>query len=176
VSDGSVTDPEPDLGPEDDDGDRVEPTTPTTLEEAVTALADERKRHSKSRKQAIDRRLKLKEAERRIAELEAAAGDGNEWQQAAIRAMVEAEATRQNARKPELVARLVDVGELDAADPGELRLAIAEQVNGVLDGAPELKRGAEGAIGALSPGPRQRERRPRHESNVNARIRTSLRR
>jgi hypothetical protein len=180
VSDRPDNNPEPyvdgdddhDLDHDNDDGDRGDPEIPTTLEDAIAALERERKNHSATRKESIQRRTRLREAEKRVTELEAR--DSHQWRTAALVAMVESEAVKQGARRPEVVGRLVDLDELDSDNADELRLRIAGQVTAVLDGAPELKR-SKGQLGAISPGPRQRERR-RDPADVNARIRKSLQR
>jgi hypothetical protein len=77
-----------------------------------------------------------------------------------MEAVVQAEASRAGARRPELLARLVDVSGIEGETLDEIRQAVKEQVGQALDDAPELL-GEPPIAGARSPGVRDRRR---HES------------
>ena len=64
------------------------------------------------------------------------------------------------ARRPELLARLVDVSAVEGESLDEIRSAVREQVDEALEDALELL-GEPPATGVLSPGVRDRRRRER---------------
>jgi hypothetical protein len=152
----------------DDERDDAEPTT---LEEALALLHKERRRTSKATKEAGDRRHNERVLKEQIAELEAAAP--GEWRGIAVKALVEATAREQGARKPGLVARLVDLDELAGETEEELRLHVTEAVAAALADAPELRGG--GQQGALSLGVRQRLDRHRAPDNESDWLRRAAR-
>jgi hypothetical protein len=86
--------------------------------------------------------------------------DAASWKAVALASVVEAEASRAGARRPELLARLVDVSEIEGDSLDEIRQAVKEQVGQALDDAPELL-GEPPAVGVRSPGVQDRRRRER---------------
>jgi hypothetical protein len=136
-----------------DDGSRNEEGEPSTLAEAQEQLRVLRKELANTRKESARRRQALKERDGEHA-------DASSWRAIAMEAIVAAEASRAGARRPELLARLVDVSAVEGESVDEIRSAVREQVGEALDEAPELL-GEPPATGVLSPGVRDRRRRER---------------
>jgi hypothetical protein len=125
-----------------------EPVEPQTLEEAREQLRVLRKELASVRKESARRRQALKERDGQEA-------DAGTWRTVALEAVVQAEASRAGARRPELLARLVDVTGIEGDGLEEIRQGVREQVSAALDEAPELL-GEPPATGALSPGVQNR--------------------
>jgi hypothetical protein len=138
------------MSDEPDNRDDRDDDEPTTLAEAHQTIRALRKDLAATRKESARRRQALKERDGHEA-------DAGVWRTVALEAVVQAEAAAAGARRPDLLARLVDVGGIEGESLDELRSAVRAQVGQALEEAPELK--AEPApVGALSPGPRGRDR------------------
>ena len=86
--------------------------------------------------------------------LEAGTADDQDWRAAYVSSIVELEATRAGARRPNVVARLIDLTTVDASTIDGVRRAAEQAVHESLKEAPEL--GGEGAAGPMSQGIRTR--------------------
>jgi hypothetical protein len=152
---------------EQDGGSRDEEREPSTLAEAQEQLRVLRKELGQVRKESARRRQALKERDGEHA-------DASSWRAIAMEAIVAAEASRAGARRPELLARLVDVSAVEGESLDEIRSAVREQVGQALDEAPELL-GEPIPVGARSPGVQDRRR---HETpkDRNAWLRKAARR
>jgi hypothetical protein len=106
------------------------------------------------RGEAAGRRRHERELEDRIAELEAGTADDQGWRAAYVSSIVELEATRAGARRPNVVARLIDLATVDAPTIDGVRLAAEQAVQEVLKEAPELA--SKGGAGLISQGVRTR--------------------
>jgi hypothetical protein len=126
-----------------------------------------RKELSSLRRESARRRQALRERDGENA-------DAASWRSVALEAVVHAEASRAGARRPELLARLVDVSAVEGDSLDEIRKAVKEQVSTALDEAPELL-GEPIPVGARSPGVQDRRR---HETpkDPNAWLRKAARR
>jgi hypothetical protein len=134
------------------DGSRgEEEREPSTLAEAQEQLRVLRKELGQVRKESARRRQALRERDGEHA-------DAATWRTVALEAVVQAEASRAGARRPELLARLVDASGIEGDSLEEIRQGVREQVSAALDDAPELL-GEPPATGALSPGVQNRQRR-----------------
>ena len=136
----------------------AEPVEPATLDEALETIRALRKELGSVRKESARRRLALKERDGQEA-------DASIWRTVAIEAVAHAEATAAGARRPELLGRLVDLGEIEAESLDEIRSTVRQRIDEALEQAPELRADA-GPVGALSPGPRLRERTPRADPDA----------
>jgi predicted secreted protein len=117
----------------DDATGDVERDEPTTLAQAHERIAELRKSLSQVRKEAGNRRHELRELQRQQT------GDQG-WRELALSSLVTAEAAAAGATKPELVSRLVDLGEINGdASLDEIRAAVREQVTETLEDNPELR-------------------------------------
>jgi hypothetical protein len=151
-SDFEIHDADDDV--DDGNGEEDAAPQPTTLDAALEKLGERSKKLKATAREATRRRLELKGARARIAQLEAGLADAGEWKATARRALVEAEAIRQCARNAELVTRLVDLSSVDGQTEEELRLQASVSVENVLKQAPELR--VPRGVGVLSPGVRSR--------------------
>jgi hypothetical protein len=152
---------------DNDDGGTGEPVEPATLDEAREQIRVLRKELAQVRKESARRRQALKDRDGQDA-------DAGIWRAVAVEAVVQAEASRAGARRPELLARLIDVGEVEGEGLDDIRAAVREQVKQALDDAPELL-GEPPVIGARSPGVRDRQRRE-PPADPNAWLRKAARR
>jgi hypothetical protein len=144
-----------------------DPPEPETLEDAREQLRVLRKELGQVRKESARRRQALKERDGEQA-------DAGSWKAVAVASVVEAEAARAGARRPELLGRLVDVSAIEGDTLDEIRTSVREQVSEALDEAPELL-GEPVAVGAHSPGVRDRQRHER-PADPNAWLRKAARR
>jgi hypothetical protein len=138
---------------EQDGGSRDEEREPSTLAEAQERIRVLSKELAATRKESARRRQALRERDGEHADLAT-------WKTVAMEAVVQAEASRAGARRPELLARLVDVNGIEGDSLDEIRTAVREQVGQALDEAPELL-GEAPAVGARSPGVRDRRQHER---------------
>jgi hypothetical protein len=153
---------------DNDDGGTGEPVEPATLAEAQEQIRVLRKELAQVRKESARRRQALKERDGQDA-------DAGLWRTVALEAVVQAEASRAGARRPELLARLVDVGEVEGEGLDDIRSAVREQVKQALDDAPELL-GESPAVGVRSPGVQNRQNRRERPANPDAWLRKAARR
>jgi cell pole-organizing protein PopZ len=144
-----------------------EPVEPQTLEEAREQLRVLRKELASVRKESARRRQALKERDGEQA-------DAGTWRTVALEAVVQAEAAAAGARRPELLARLVDVGEVEGDTLADLRASVREQVGRALDDAPELL-GEPPAVGVRSPGVQNRQQRRERPASMDAWLRKAAR-
>jgi hypothetical protein len=128
-----------------------DPAEPETIEDARQQLKVLRKELAAVRKESARRRQQLKERDGQEA-------DAGIWKTVALEAVVQAEAAKAGARRPELLGRLVDVGAVEGESLDEIRAAVREQVSEALDEAPELL-GEPPGVGVRSPGVQNRQRR-----------------
>ena len=150
--------------PDSQHGDENEPATLAEAQETIRVL---RKELSQVRRESARRRQALKERDGQEA-------DVGIWKTVAMEAVVQAEAAAAGARRPELLGRLVDVTGIDGDSLDELRVSVREQVAETLEQNPELK--AEPAsVGALSPGPRVRDRDRTRRADPDAWLRRAAR-
>jgi hypothetical protein len=155
---------EPETDRHDDRGDEQ----PETLDDAREQLHVLRRELSRARKESATRR-------RRIRELEQSGSEVETWRTLAVQSLVQAEAAAAGARRPELVGRLVDLGELDGDALDEIRSNVREQVEQTLEANPELR--AERAGGGLvTQGVRSRGYHGRRSEDPDAWLRKSVRR
>jgi hypothetical protein len=153
--------------PGNGNGDR-EPVEPETLEEAREQLRVLRKELGQVRKESARRRQALKERDGEQA-------DAGSWKAVAVASVVEAEAARAGARRPELLGRLVDVGAIEGDTLDEIREGVRQEIRQALDDAPELL-GEPVAVGAHSPGVRDRRHHEQRPADANAWLRKAARR
>jgi hypothetical protein len=147
------------------DGEQVEPQT---LEEAREQIRVLRKELASVRKESARRRQALKKRDGQEA-------DAGTWRTVALEAVVQAEAAAAGAHRPEVLARLVDVGGIEGDSLEQIRASVREQVDEALDEAPELFREPP-AVGVRSPGVQNRQQRRERPADMNAWLRKAARR
>jgi hypothetical protein len=148
------------------DGSRGEEAEPSTLEEAQEQLRVLRKELTAVRKESARRRQALKERDGQEA-------DAGSWKAVAVASVVEAEAARAGARRPELLGRLVDVSAIEGDTLDEIREGVREEIRQALAAAPELL-GEPPAVGARAPGVQDR-RRPQPPADSSGWLRKAAR-
>jgi hypothetical protein len=141
------------LNENSNDGSRDEEREPSSLAEAQEQIRVLRKELTQVRKESARRRQALRERDGQDA-------DAGVWRTVALEAVVQAEAASAGARRPELLARLIDVGGIEGEGLDEIRTAVREHVREALDDAPELL-GEPPVVGVHSPGVQNRQRRER---------------
>jgi hypothetical protein len=156
------------MADEHDEHANGDPPEPDTLEDAREQLRVLRKELGQTRKESARRRQALKERDVQQA-------DAGIWKTVAVEAIVQAEAARAGARRPELLGRLVDAGAIEGDTLDEIRTSVREQVSEALDEAPELL-GEPVAVGAHSPGVRDRGHHEQRPADANAWLRKAARR
>jgi hypothetical protein len=150
-----------------EDGSREE-REPSTLAEAQERIRVLERELGKVRRESAKRREALKERDGQET-------DAGIWRSVALEAVVQAEASRAGARRPELLARLVDAGAIEGDSLEEIQTAVREQVGQALDDAPELL-GEPPATGVLSPGVQNRQQRRERPADKNDWLRKAARR
>jgi hypothetical protein len=153
---------------EQDGGSRDEEREPSTLAEAQEQIRVLRKELAQVRKESARRRQALKERDGQDA-------DAGIWRTVALEAVVQAEAAAAGAHRPEVLARLVDVGGIEGDSLEEIRASVREQVSEAVDEAPELFRDPP-VVGVRSPGVQGRQSRREHPADPNAWLRKAARR